>query len=97
MVLLVGEGRGFCPNCLLRPKCPTFDLPFGLEPIVQVTAVFLAAFNVELVRPMSDLRLKRRVSRGALCSLFSDGGFNRLEFFAPVSRWFRCHTYFLSG
>src|SRR6202040_3015097 len=79
VLLLVREGRGSLLIGLLRPKRPTFEFPFRLEPIVQVPAVFSAAFNVELVCATSDFRVKLQVSPGARCSLFSARGFCRLK------------------
>lgn len=83
--LLPSQPRGACKSGLFN--CP----------IVPVTAVFFASFNVELVCATSDFFVKRRVPCGARCSLFSPGGFHRLGLCTPISPWFCCHTYLPSG
>jgi len=78
VLLFVREGRGFFLIGLLRPKRPTFEFPFRLEPIVQAPAVFSAAFNVELVCATSDFCVKPDFPPGAHSSLFSARGLCRL-------------------
>jgi hypothetical protein len=42
-------------------ECAAFELAFGLEPIVQVTAWLLAAFEINFVGAKSDCLVRHRV------------------------------------
>ena len=42
-------------------KYPTFEFTFGMEPVVQLTAWFFAAFEIDFVRVTSDVLVTRCV------------------------------------
>jgi hypothetical protein len=42
-------------------KCAAFEFALGLEPIVQVTARLLAAFEIDFVGAKPDCLVRRRV------------------------------------
>jgi hypothetical protein len=42
-------------------ECPAFELAFGLEPIVQITAWLFAAFEIDFVGATSDFFVTRGV------------------------------------
>jgi len=48
-------------TCLHTPEHPGFELLFGLEPVVQVTAWLFATFEIDFVCATSDLLVRRRV------------------------------------
>src|SRR5712692_69450 len=55
------------------------DFPLGAEPVVEVVAVFPAAFLVELIRALADLVFEslgaaRHCSGWFLCRIFGHGG-----------------------
>lgn len=72
-----------------RILCLAREFAFGLEPIVQLTAFLLAAFERDFVCAASDFLVTRRVPYRTLSSSFSAGGFNCMELCTAVSRWFR--------
>jgi hypothetical protein len=68
-------------------KCPAFEFAFGLEPIVEITAWLLAAFEIEFVGAKSDFLVRHRVRDGNLSRLgLSRGSFGLC---ASISVWFR--------
>jgi hypothetical protein len=80
---------------LRAPKHPAFEFTFGLEPIVQFTAVLFAAFQIDFVCATSYFLVTRRVPYGTLSSPFSARGFYYLGLCTAVSLWFRWHTHLL--
>src|ERR1700730_16673708 len=69
-------------------KHSTFEFPFGLEPIVQVTAWLLAAFEIDFVGATPDILFTRRVPYRRSSGLHRLRGSNLLRC-ASISLWFR--------
>src|SRR5258706_2737289 len=82
-----------CLARLLAPQHAAFEFALGLEPIVQLSARFFAAFKIDFVCATSDFLVTRRVPYRNLPRRRLGGGCFGLC--ASISLWFRCHTLLL--
>src|ERR1700730_9376240 len=79
--------HGFRFLARLRMSDPTFELTFGLEPIVQFAAGLCTAFEIDFVCATSDFLATRRVPCRSLSRRRLGGG--RLGLCTSISLWFR--------